>query len=172
MWVRSEYAGELSVLLTWASALLPWSVSLSGQEGITFIVVRFPLFAFQFLFGVRIRGGEVPFLPVYEAPAFPQGTGVAEAYTVWLAGGVVYFLAFALSLVYYAADEDFETTLRDRVHARADPVRLLGGLLTVGGLVLAASTVMLWQAYLGTTLPLGSLFMLGFGLLLLRVERT
>lgn len=172
MWVRSEYAGELSVLLTWASALIPWSISLNAQEGITFVVVRFPLFAFQFLFGVRIRGGEVPFLPVYEAPSFPQGAGVAEAYAVWLAGGVVYLVAFVISLAYYTQDDTLEDTLHERVHARADPVRLLGGLLLIGGLVLAASTVMLWESYLGLTVPLGSVFMIGFGALLLRVERT
>lgn len=173
MWVRSEYAGELSVLLTWASALVPWSVSaLSPERGISFVVVRFPLFAFQFLFGIRIRGGEVPFLPVYAAPSFPERAGVVAAYRVWLAAAAIYALAFAASVVYYARDERFEAALRGRLGDRADPVRLLGALLFAAGIALAASTAMLWTSFAGVTVPLGAVLVPVFGAVLLRVERA
>lgn len=169
MWVRSEYAGALSVLFTWASAVIPWSVSMQGQEAFTFVVIRFPLFAFQFLYGIVIRGGEVPFLLVYDAPAFSQSAAVSNAYRVWLAGAAIYVVALAVSVGYYAREDRVESAMRARL---GDPVRVLGVLVAVSGIVLGASTVMLWQSLAGLTIPLGWLFMIGFGAVLLRVDRA
>jgi len=165
VWVRSEYAGEFAVLAAWVSALIPWSVSFASQGGVSLVVIRFPLLMLQFVLGAQLRGGEQPFLPVWSAPTFPATETVARAYLVWLGGAAVLGVALVLSLVYYAAEEDLETRLP------VDPVRLMGGLLLATALVLSAATVMLWQSFLGGSVPVGVVFLYAFGYLLLTVER-
>jgi uncharacterized protein (TIGR04206 family) len=165
VWVRSEYAGEFAVLSAWVSALIPWSVSLASQGGVTLVVVRFPLLLLQFVLGARLRGGEQPFLPVWSAYAFPASEAVARAYLVWLGGAAVVGLALLLSVLYYATEERLEARLP------VDPVRLMGGLLLAAALVLTVATVMLWQSFLGRAVPVGVPFLYALGYLLLVVER-
>lgn len=165
VWVRSEYAGEFAVLSAWVSALVPWSVSVASQGGISLVVLRFPLLMFQFVLGAQLGGGERPLLPVWSAYAFPASEAVARAYLVWLGGAAVFGLALLLSVVYYAADDRLEARLP------VDPVRLMGGLLLLTALLLSAATVMLWGSFLGGSVPVGVLFLYAFGYLLLRVER-
>jgi len=165
-WVRSEYAGELAVLLTWVSALLPWSVSLARiSADITFAVVRFPFFLFQFVYGVQLTGAERPFLTVVDAPAFPGESGVVLAYQVWLVGAFAFALAFLYSVAYYLDEERIES-------GPVDPVRVLGAALVLSAVVLSASTWLLWQHFTGLSVPVGVLFLSLFGAVLLTVERT
>ena len=162
--LRTKYAGELAVLLTWGSALLPWSVSFASQGGISLVVVRWQPFLVQFIFGAQLPG-EAPFQALPTALAWETG-GVAEAYQVWAVGAAVFLLAFALSVAYYAREERVEAALP--IH----PVRALGGLLLATGAVLGAATALLTMRYPGGALPLGVLFLLVFGVVLLRVERV
>jgi len=172
-WVRSEYAGELAVLLTWASLLLPWSVSVTSREGIHLVVVRFVPVAFRFLFGVRLRGGEVPVLPVWAAPGFPRSAAVALANTVWLAAVAVHAVAVVASVAYYLREDAVEHRLAALLGQRAgDPVRLLGALLGLAGLGLFGAFALLWRSYAGLTVPIGALLVVVFGAILLRVERA
>lgn len=168
-WVRSEYAGELAVVLTWASAVIPWSVSLSRYpEGVTFVVVRFPFFMFQFLYGIRLRGAERPFLTVVNAPGFPDPAtqpDIVLAYRIWQVGAVVLGLAVLYSVAYYAAEERVES-------GPVDPVRALGGALVVCAVVLSVSTGLLVANFAGISVPVGVLFLYLFGGLLLTVDRT
>lgn len=164
-WVRTEYAGELAVVAAWVSALLPWSVSVASQGGISFVVVRWPLFVFQFLFGVDLGTAEQPFLTVAQMPAQAANPTNLQAYHAWLAAGVLVGLAVALSLVYYARESRVEA-------GPVDPVRLMGVLLTLAGALLVGSTVLLWRGYFGTTVPVGALIVLALGALLVRVERA
>ncbi|MEF8906360.1 MAG: hypothetical protein V5A13_00735 [Haloarculaceae archaeon] len=53
-----------------------------------------------------------------------------------------------------------------------DPVRALGLLLLVAGLALLVPLWQHWQATAGTTVPVGVLFQLGFGAILVRIERV
>lgn len=166
MWVRSEYAGELAVLATWVNVLIPWSVSFNRfSPEASFAVVRFPFLAFQFLYGIDLRGAEVPFLPVYLAPGFPGTPGVARAYTVWLGAAILFAVAVAYSVAYYLREERVEA-------GPVDPVRALGGLMLATGVALSAATVLLWQHYVGTTIPVGVFFLYLFGGVLLAVERA
>ncbi|WP_254829927.1 DUF7549 family protein [Haloglomus salinum] len=162
--LRTKYAGELAVLATWASALLPWSVSFASRGGISLVVVRWQVFLFQFIFGASLPG-EAPFQTVLGAITRESG-GVEQAYQVWAVGAVVFLAALAVSVAYYAREEQVEDRLP------VDPVRLLGGLLLVSGAVLGASTALLFTRYPGTTVPVGALFLLVFGAVLLRVEQV
>jgi uncharacterized protein (TIGR04206 family) len=89
-----------------------------------------------------------------------------QAYYVWLAAGVVVGLALLLSVVYYAREEDLEA------RSPVNPVRLMGGLLTLAGLLLLVSLVLLWQGFFGLTVPVGAIIVLLLGVVLLRVEVT
>lgn len=161
--LRTKYAGELAVLSTWASALLPWSVSFASQGGISLVVVRWQVFLFQFIFGASLPG-EAPFQLLSTAIARESG-GVEQAYLVWAVGAVPFVVAFLFSIGYYAREERVEERLP------VDPVRILGGLLLLSGVVLGAATVLLVQRYPGGAVPVGVLFLVVFGAILLRVER-
>lgn len=166
VWVRSEHAGALAVLSVWANVLIPWSVSHTQfSPEVSRVVVRFPFLAFQFLYGVRLRGAERPLLAVWSAPSFPQDPGVAVAYELWLLGAAVFGVGVLASVAYYAAEERVEA-------APVDPVRFLGVVLVGTALVLTASTFLLWRHFVGLTVPLGVVFLYVLGGALLAVERT
>jgi uncharacterized protein (TIGR04206 family) len=164
VWVRSEYAGELAVLSAWVSALVPWSVSFASQDGLSLVVVRFPLFFFQFLYGATVLG-ETPFGTVATAYTIPGNEAVVRAYLVWLVGGAVFGLALVLSVVYYAFDEELEA------RSPVDPVRLMGVLLLGTAVVLTLSTALLWGSFLGGSVPFGVVLLYVLGGVLVVVER-
>lgn len=164
-WVRSEYAGELAVVSAWLSTLLPWTVSVTSQEGVSFVVIRFPFFLVQFLFGLDLGAAEQPFQTVLAMQSVASNPTNAQAYAAWLGAAAVLGAALVLSVAYYANEERLEGGV-------VDPVRLMGVLLLAAGLLLVASTVLLWQGYFGTTVPLGALIVTALGGALLRVERT
>lgn len=161
--VRTKYAGELAVLSTWLCALLPWSFTVASQRGQTLIHLRFLPVQFMYGFGFPIE--PPPLLAVWQIPGFAASAGVTAAAWVWVLGSVLFLVPFALSVAYYLAE--------DRVTAAlpADPVRVLGGLLALVGLVFAVATYLLFRHQFGTTIPAGTVFLLLFGVLLLRVER-
>jgi uncharacterized protein (TIGR04206 family) len=162
MWVRSEYAGELAVLLTWLSTLIPWNVSYATDgSGTAALFVRFPLFQVRYVFGIPLARGVVVADPL-SALAFQRGSPIAAAYEVWALGAAVFAVALAVSLVYYR-----------REAWPVDPVRLLGTLLFGTGLVLAGATyLLLSRGFSSRPIPLGVVFLLLFGGLLLTVDRT
>jgi len=162
--VRTTHAGEVAVLSTWLCALLPWSVSVFQPPGISAYYVRFLPFRFLFIHGAQLRG-ERPFLWAWEVPGFVGSPDVALAAWVWVGALLVFLLPFGVSVAYYLAE--------DRVAARlGDPVRVLGGLLVSSGLVFGAATVLFWHHQAGTTIPVGVLFQLAFGMFLLRAEQV
>lgn len=166
-WVRSEYAGELAVLATWLCALVPWSLSFGSRGGITVVAIRFQYLMLQFIYGIDLRGaGERPVLPVWDAPAFAaSGTAESQAYAVWAVGAALLTVALVFSVLFYLRE--------DRVEAGpVDPVRLLGGLLVLVGIVETGALVLLWRGYALSTVPLGVVFCLVLGAVLVRVERA
>ena len=166
VWVRSEYAGPLAVVLTWLSALLPWNVTYSPDvSGGSVLFVRFPFFQIRYAFGVPFADA-VAFSDPLSAVAFQSGNSIQLAYEVWVVGAAVLALALVVSVAYYAREETLET-------GPVDPVHLLGGLLGLGGVVLAAATYLLAaRGFPGTPLPVGVAFYLAFSGLLLTADRT
>ncbi|WP_049986524.1 DUF7549 family protein [Halobellus rufus] len=166
VWVRSEYAGALAVVSTWIAALVPWNVTYStGVSGGAVLFVRFPFFQIRYAYGVPAARGVSVSDPL-SATAFQAGQTIQAAYQVWAAGALVLALAVVLSLLYYRAEERVES-------GPFDPVRLLGGLLTLTGVLFAASTYLLvTRGFPGLPLPIGVLLLFVFGGLLLTVDRT
>jgi hypothetical protein len=166
MWVRSEYAGELAVLSAWLTALLPWNVSYVGDVlGGSALFVRFPLFQIRFLFDTAF-GPPVRFLTLQDALGLQRGNPIELAYQLWAVGAVVVVLAVAFSVVYYLAEDRLDAST-------VDPVRLMGGLLALGGVVFAVVVVLLQtRGFGGIPVPVGVVLLFALAGSLLGVERT
>jgi uncharacterized protein (TIGR04206 family) len=166
MWVRSEYAGELAVLLTWLSAFIPWNVSYASSTGdAALLFVRFPLVQVRYSFGVPLASGVAVADPL-SALAFQTGSPIAVAYRVWAVGAGVFAVAVLGSVVYYRAEEWADSW-------PVDPVRLLGALLLTAGVSFAGATYLLFsRGFSALPIPVGVVFLLLFGGLLLTVDRT
>lgn len=165
VWVRSEYAGELAVLSTWLSAFLPWNVMLSSVAGGSVLFVRFPFVQIRYTYGVPFAEGTVILDPL-SAISFQAGNSIAVAYQTWAVGAAIFAVAFVFSIVYYVAEARVEAL-------PVDPVRVLGTLLGLTGVVLAVSTYLLvTRGFPGIPIPIGVLFFFLFGGVLLTIERT
>ncbi|MDZ7745594.1 MAG: hypothetical protein U5K28_03360 [Halobacteriales archaeon] len=162
-WVDSEYASELAVVSAWLTVLLPWSLSFAQSQSLSLVTVRFPVAMFQFLLGTDADID--PFVPAWAAPGLEQSNAALQlAYYVWLAGAVVLGIAFVFSLLYYSREQLVNTWLS------VSPVRLMGGLLTVGGGCLLVATVRIFQSTAGVTFPLGAVLVPLLGVTLLRTH--
>jgi hypothetical protein len=165
VWVRSEYAGELAVLVTWLSVLVPWNATYSPDVVSGVLSIWFPFFEVRYVVGLSPVGG-LTVLDLLSARALQSGTSVHLAYSVWAVGAVVVAAAVAVSLVYYVHEERVEA-------ASFDPVRALGAFHLLAGGIFAVSTYLVATRGLpGYPVPIGTLLFLGFGVLLLTVERT
>lgn len=161
MWVKSEYAGEVAVLSTWLCALMPWSVSFLQTGGGRAIWIRFLPGRFLYIFGFGLPSR---FDWAWNVPGFVASRGETLGTYGWLAGLALFLVPFVVSLAYYVDEQQVESW-------RWDPVSLLGWLLVSTGAVFLLASGLLWF-YGPLTLPVGALFQLGLGGLLLRVERT
>jgi uncharacterized protein (TIGR04206 family) len=165
VWVRSEYAGELAVLSTWLSAFIPWNVTLSSVAGGSVLFVRFPFVQVRYAYGVPFAQGTLVSDPL-SAISFQAGNSIAVAYQAWAAGAAVFAVAVGVSVVYYLAEERVEAL-------PVDPVRLIGGLLGLTGVVLAVATYLLvTRGFPGVPLPVGVAFLFVFAGVLLTIDRT
>jgi hypothetical protein len=165
VWVRSEYAGELAVLSAWLAALLPWNLTYSpAVAGGSVLFVRFPFFQVRFAWGVPVARAVAVSDPL-SAVEFQAGQSIQLAYQVWAVGAAVLALALLLSVAYYLREERLEA-------GPVDPVRVMGGLLGVGGVVLAASTYFLvTRGFPGYPVPTVAVTLVLAGVLL-TVDRT
>ena len=164
VWVRSEYAGELAVLSTWLSALVPWNVhhGAVGEGAVTYL--RFPLFEVRYAAGLPVESPVAVADPL-SAYLTQAGTSVGPAYLAWVAGAAVYLAALVASVAYYRGEERAASW---PVH----PVPLLGGLLAATGTVLGAAWLLLGRGLPGLSLPVGVVVYLAFGAVLLRADRV
>lgn len=165
VWVNSEYAGELAVLSAWLTALLPWSVSYVPQiAGGSLLDVRVPFFQIRYTFGLPFARAVSVRDPV-TGLSVTSGDPVGVAYAAWLVGAALVALAVLLSVAYYVDEARVEA-------APVDPVRAMGVLLVLGGVALAAATALFVLRFPGLTVPVGSVFVPLFGVVLLAVDRT
>jgi uncharacterized protein (TIGR04206 family) len=175
VWVKSEYAEELAVLLTWLSALVPWSISYgsfavtSGQD-LTLVILRFPFVGIRYQLGVQVLGGTSVLTPLEFRQEVQNAGGNALAqvpgYDLWLVGLAVLTVAVAVSLLMYFEVESALDVIP------VDPVRLLGALLLVVAIALLSSTYVLYTSQAALFVPFGVFLHLAFGVILLRVDRA
>ena len=176
VWVRSEYAGELAVLTTWFTALVPWNIHYAPlSDAASVLWVRFPLLQVRYVFGLELLRGTQVGLPVppplvdstgfvVSAMGFQDNAQLTTAYEIWAVGALVYLLALGVSIAYYRDEE--------RVEGWAlDPVRLLGGLLLLAAGAFGAATAFTYGQFPGVPIPLGAILVGLFGLVLLTAER-
>jgi len=164
-WVKAEYANELAVLSAWLAALLPWNVSYAGDvAGGWLLFVRFPFFQVRYTFGVPLARAVRLDHPL-SAVRFQSGTSLELPYQVWAVGAALVAVAVGLSVVFYRYE--------DRLAAGpVDPVRLMGGVIGAGTLVLAVATYYLYGNGLPTVeVPVGLLLTGALAVVLFTVER-
>jgi uncharacterized protein (TIGR04206 family) len=166
VWVRSEHAGALAVVSAWLTALIPWNVTYSpAVSGGSVLFVRFPFVQVRYAFGVPFAEAVLVSDPL-SAVAFQAGQTIRVAYEAWAVGAAVVGAAVVLSLVYYAREEAVES-------GPVDPVRLMGALLGLAGVVLAVATYLLYAyGFPGVPIPVGVVFCFVFAGVLLTVDRT
>lgn len=166
VWVRAEYAGPLAVVSTWLAAFVPWNVTYSPDiaDG-SVLFVRFPFFQVRYAFDVA-AARRVAVSDPLSATALQAGQTIQAAYQAWTVGAAILAVAVVFAVAYYRDEESVESW-------PVDPVRLLGALLTLSGLVLVVATYLLATRGLpGVPLPIGVVFLLLFGGILLTVDRT
>jgi uncharacterized protein (TIGR04206 family) len=165
VWVRSEHAGALAVLSVWLSAFVPWNVSFSSVSGGSVVFVRFPFVQVRYTSGLPVARGVAVSDPL-SAIAFQAGQSIAVAYQAWAVGAGVFAVAVGFSVVYYLAEERVEAL-------PVDPVRLIGVLLGLTGVVFVVSTYLLaTRGFPGVPIPIGVVFLFVFAGVLLTLERT
>ncbi|MFC6988382.1 hypothetical protein ACFQJD_06080 [Haloplanus sp. GCM10025708] len=165
VWVRSEYAGELAVLVTWLAVLVPWNATYSPDVVGGVLSVWFPFFEVRYVVGLSPVGG-LTIHDLFSARALQSGTSAYVGYSVWVVGAMLLAVAVAISLLYYVDEARVEAS-------PVDPVRALGACHLLAGVAFGAATYLVTTRGLpGYPLPIGVLLFLGFGVLLLTVERT
>jgi uncharacterized protein (TIGR04206 family) len=174
VWVKSEYAEELAVLLTWLSALVPWSISygsfaVTEAQDLTLVILRFPFVGIRYQLGVQILGGTSVLTPLEFRQEVQNAGGSALAqvpgYDLWLVGLVILAVAVVISLLmYFEVDGALDVI-------PADPVRVLGALLLGVAVALLGATVVLFTSQAALFVPFGVFLQLAFGVILLRVDR-
>lgn len=166
VWVRSEHAGALAVVSAWLTALIPWNVTYSSAvSGGSVLFVRFPFFQIRYAFGVPFADA-VQIADPLSAVAFQSGQTIQVAYQAWAVGAAVLAVAVAFSVLYYAREDAVES-------GPIDPVRLMGGLLALAGVVLSVATaLLLTRGFPGVPIPLGVVFCFVFAGVLLSADRT
>lgn len=164
MWVRSSYASGLAALLAWLCALMPWSVTVLRDAGFTAVIFWFVPGNLLFTPGLDLPAGFSRPVWVWHMPGFFEVSAQTYAAYAWLFGALLLGVTIAYSTAYYLLTDRFEA-------GPVDPLRMVGGLLVGSGLAHAIALVLFWQSHPGLTMPVGVLFLLGFGALLFRLER-
>lgn len=176
VWVRSEYAGELAVLTTWFTALVPWNIHYAPLSNAASVLwVRFPLVQVRYVFGLELLRGTQIGLPlpsplvdstgfVVSAMAFQDNPQLTTGYEIWAVGALVYLVALGVSVAYYRDEERVEAW-------SVDPVRLLGGLLLLSAAAFGVATTYTYGVFPGVPIPLGVVLTGLFGAVLLTAER-
>lgn len=195
VWVKSEYADELAVVVTWLSMVVPWSVAYNseGPLGSHVAFVRISVFELQLRFPANITFQGVPldvaraldlvysgfqiagnfygaFPPTaalfYDGAAFEFASALTLANAFWSLAALVMLVAFGLSLAMYRDEAATSARLPVAYH------RIAGWLLVAASVFLAVSTAWFYVARprVGIPLPVGLVVILALAITLLRAD--
>ncbi|GGN17974.1 DUF7549 family protein [Halarchaeum nitratireducens] len=162
-WTAPEYENPLAVVFVWVSTLLPWEVAYATLPGpgVSLLFVRWPFFQLRRLADLTSPASELTFALSLNAYQFQTGTTIYTGYLVWTVVSLASLCLLAFSLYFYVREDD--------VVARVDrPARPVGAALCCTGLgYLATGYAIYATGFAGLHVPVGALFQLLFGALLL-----
>ncbi len=168
-WVIPEYENPVTALFVVVCALLPWEVARQTFGAGTVLHVRWPFFEWYQRVGIF---SNVPTtrlltpLAAYRTQVQDPLAPVVVAYGAWMALAVLVFLLLAFVVLLSFREERVVAVCRERVGRR--PATVVGvGLVVAGAGFLAATVVLYVRGIQGVRLPVGSVFMLLFGGVLL-----
>jgi len=198
-WVKAKYANELAVLSAWLAALLPWTVTYSGQGqgplGSTLILVRTGVLEVQFVQAlpreVVVDGQAQRLENLREVLAAVGISGLRLSDGVWASTPIASALAqsgnpeagvrnAALvggaggALILAAVGISLLLYAREQwVESLFDPVRLIGTLLGGATAAFAVAAVYRWQSSIpGVPIPVGLVVIGVLAAMLLTVDRS
>jgi hypothetical protein len=198
-WVKAKYANELAVLSAWLAALLPWTVTYSGQGrgplGSTLILVRTGVLEVQFVQAlpreVVVDGQAQRLENLREVLAAVGISGLRLSEGVWASTPIASALAqsgnpeagvrnAALvggaggALILAAVGISLLLYAREQwVESLFDPVRLIGTLLGGATAAFAVAAVYRWQSSIpGVPIPVGLVVIGVLAAMLLTVDRS
>lgn len=176
VWINSEYVEEFAVLTTWLSVLLPWSVvSASSAEGADLVILRFPFFGIQYVFGTGLVDGTTVRTPwEYYTLNAGQLPAQAAAYLVWTLAAILLVAAVVVSILMYLEHDLVESLPGDGVYVLGVSMVVLGVAFTAAAVQLhrnQPADILGWGFYLPIGL-IGVVFFYAFGLLDLFADRT
>lgn len=161
-WVDTDYENPLTVVLIWISALLPWDIAYVPIEqlGIKFLYVRWWMTQYRHV----LTGGKNVFMSPWGAYLYQAGTTLQTGYLAWMIASALFVLTLLYSLALFLS-EDRVTGLVSRL---CRPAELGGGLLLVNGVAFLTATGVIYKTGAGGVFaPIGAVFMLAFGAVLL-----
>jgi hypothetical protein len=198
-WVKAKYANELAVLSAWLAALLPWTVTYSGQGrgplGSTLILVRTGVLEVQFVQAlpreVVVDGQAQRLENLREVLAAVGISGLRLSEGVWASTPIASALAqsgnpeagvrnAALvggaggALILAAVGTSLLLYAREQwVESLVDPVRLIGTLLGGATAAFTVAAVYRWQSSIpGVPIPVGLVVIGVLAAMLLTVDRS
>ncbi|GGM72141.1 hypothetical protein J2752_002327 [Halarchaeum rubridurum] len=162
-WTAPEYENPLAVVFVWVSTLLPWEVAYAALPGpgVSVLFVRWPFFHLRRVADLTGPASELSVALSLGAYQYQAGTTIRTGYLVWTVVSLASLCLLAFSVYFYYRE--------DAVLARLDrPARLVGVALCVTGLsYLGAGYAIYTTGFGGLHVPVGALFQLLFGALLL-----
>jgi hypothetical protein len=168
-WVIPEYENPVASLFVVVCALLPWEVARQAAYGGTILHVRWPFFEWYQRVGILSPTPTTRLLTplaAYRTQAPNAIAPVVAAYGAWMALGALVFLLLVFAVILSLREERVVAVCATRVGRR--PATVVGAALVVAGIGFLAATVVLFlRGIQGIRLPVGSLFMLLFGAVLL-----
>jgi hypothetical protein len=153
----------LAVRLTWLSAIIPWSISVFSPGAIVAVYVRFLPIRVLSILGVSSSWAD-PYLWVWEAPAFVAGGHIVSAGYAWVAASATFLLPLTLSIAAAISAEHLQRW-------GIDIVPTLGWLLVFSGTLFTIAVFLFWKYQDGLTTPVGVLFQLAAGLMLVKIDQ-
>ncbi|GAD53670.1 hypotheical protein [Halarchaeum acidiphilum MH1-52-1] len=162
-WTAPAYENPLAVLFVWVSTLLPWEVTYATLTGphASVLFVRWPFFQLRRLADLTSTASELTFATSFSAYRYQAGTTIHTGYLVWTVVSAASLCLLAFSVYFYHR----ETVVLERVER---PARLVGAALLLIGLgYLGAAYAIYTTGFSGIHVPVGALFQILFGALLL-----
>lgn len=161
--VSPDYLLEASVVFVWLSALMPWSIVHSplDEVPVSALFIRYPFVEIRYVLGSNLPTMFHTPVSGYQYHA-AKGEPITTGYILWGVGAVLFAVALLGSIALFVNEDAI---------ANAAPIalpRLFGGLLVGSGVTfVTAAVVFVVRGFAGTPVPLGALFMLGLGGILL-----